>query len=109
LLRIFAFELNLRRYTMVMSAESEMDPAAAEGNRVCAAAAAPLYTNMALCMARRGAWAAAVEACTDCLDLNPGDVKAVLRRGAARLELGAWEQAEEDMVGWCRLTVCNPR
>ena len=36
LLTLFAFEFKLRRYMRVMSAESELDPAAAEGNRVCA-------------------------------------------------------------------------
>ena len=40
--------------------------------------------------------------------LHAGDVKAALRRGAARLELGAWEQAEEDLAGRCRLPVSKP-
>lgn len=82
----------------VMAAESEFDPAAAEDNRAAAAAAVPLYNNLALCMFRRGAWREAEEACTECLDLAPGDVKASLRRAAARLELGRWEEAEADLA-----------
>ena len=57
LLSTFAFNFHLRRYSV---------------------AAAPLYTNLALCMARRGAWAAAAEACTECLDLNPGEARCAL-------------------------------
>jgi tetratricopeptide (TPR) repeat protein len=90
----------------VMSAESEFDSSAAEGNRAAAAAAAPLYNNLALCMSRRGAWAQAEEACTECLDLAPGDVKALLRRGAARAELGRWEEAEADLA---RALAAQPR
>lgn len=82
----------------VMAAESEFDPSAAEENRAAAAAAVPLYNNLALCMSRRGAWHEAEEACTECLDLAPGDVKALLRRGAARRELGRWEEAEADFA-----------
>jgi hypothetical protein len=65
-----------------------------------------LYNNLALCLFRRGAWLEAEEACTECLDLAPSDVKALLRRAASRVELGRWDEAETDLA---RAAAAQPR
>lgn len=71
-------------YFTVMSAESPLDPRPAAQNAEAAAAAAPVYNNLALCLSSRGAWAEAAEACTELLDLRHDDRKALLRRARAR-------------------------
>ena len=50
----------------VMQCESPHDPTPAAQNAASIALAAPLFTNLALCLARRGAWSDCATACTEC-------------------------------------------
>jgi len=57
----------------------------------------PLLLNTALCKLKRGAWAEAAIDCTEVLDLQPKNAKALFRRGKARMETGEWLEAERDL------------
>ena len=89
-----------------MHAESPLDPTYAEQNLESCEAAVPLYNNLALCLQRRRAWSACADACTEALDLLPDDRKATLRRGAVRVELDMWDEAESDLR---RALVLDPK
>jgi len=89
-----------------MNAESPLDPSYAAQNLESCEAAVPLYNNLALCLQRRRAWSACADACTEALDLLPDDRKATLRRGAVRVELDMWDEAESDLR---RALVLDPK
>jgi FK506-binding protein 4/5 len=58
---------------------------------------AAIHLNLAACSIKAGVWESAVEHCTDALALDPGNPKALLRRGKAYGELGQWREARLDL------------
>ena len=92
----------------VMQCESPHDPTPAAQNAASIALAAPLFTNLALCLARRGAWSECADACTECFDLEPENEKALLRRAEARVEIGTAESFDDAARDLARATKLRP-
>ena len=55
-----------------------------------------MYNNLAVCLMKRDAFHDAEIACTEALDLSPGNIKALLRRGTCRIDTLKWDEAEVD-------------
>ncbi len=56
-----------------------------------------LLLNLGLTALKREAWTECVEHCTAVLNLKPGEVKALYRRGIARQRLGLAQEGKEDL------------
>ena len=55
-----------------------------------------MYNNLAVCLMKRDAFHDAEIACTEALDLSPGNSQALLRRGTCRIDTLKWDEAEVD-------------
>eukprot|EP00958_Prasinococcus_capsulatus_P018075 scaffold2088_cov399-Prasinococcus_capsulatus_cf.AAC.43 len=71
--------------------------ARAENDR-CRTAQCPLLLNTSLCKIRRKAWQEAADDCTEVLDWEPANAKALYRRGQCRIELEDFDQARDDLL-----------
>eukprot|EP00238_Polyblepharides_amylifera_P008868 CAMPEP_0196579316 /NCGR_PEP_ID=MMETSP1081-20130531/20025_1 /TAXON_ID=36882 /ORGANISM="Pyramimonas amylifera, Strain CCMP720" /LENGTH=389 /DNA_ID=CAMNT_0041898851 /DNA_START=191 /DNA_END=1360 /DNA_ORIENTATION=+ len=80
----------------ILQAEDRSDPHSAEMNRRCQDAQVFLLLNTALCKLKRSLWKPAHDDCTEVLDLQPHNVKALFRRGQAGIQLDQWDEAEKD-------------
>jgi len=58
----------------------------------------PVLTNLAACYARKREWGKVVQFCDQALELDPYHIKALVRRGRARIEMDNLREAREDLL-----------
>eukprot|EP00667_Euglena_gracilis_P016918 EG_transcript_17765 len=58
---------------------------------------ASIHLNLAACGVKSGVWDSVVEHCSRALDCDPGNAKALLRRGRAYTELAMWREGRLDL------------
>ena len=71
----------------------------------------PLYascwTNAAMCHLKLSAWSDVVSTCTKALVVEPSNIKALFRRGTARMKLGLLDLAKSDLMEAYKLEPAN--
>jgi FK506-binding protein 4/5 len=56
-----------------------------------------IHLNLAACDIRANSWSGVIEHSNKALELNPGNLKALLRRGRAFNELDRWQESKSDL------------
>ncbi len=81
----------------VLTAEERHDAAMTEANHQCMKMQLGMYLNLALIKLKSQRYKAAENDCIEALDIDPKNVKALFRRGVARIGLLMWAEAEADL------------
>lgn len=90
------------RFLNIMQAEGDeahggVDESARKENRQAMDLLAKLWLNYAHAALKEERWREADTACTEVIAIDPGNAKALYRRGVARSELQEWEEGEKDL------------
>mmetsp|Transcript_38830 Transcript_38830/g.64428 ORF Transcript_38830/g.64428 Transcript_38830/m.64428 type:complete len:731 (+) Transcript_38830:47-2239(+) len=97
----FMSEHDLSKMEDKTEEEREVEHAAAKKVKVAS------YVNMAVCQLRLSAVTDAVESCNSALEIDPQSVKALYRRGQARIKQNDFSEARTDLMAAARLDPKN--